>query len=165
MTVRVEPVSPEMRSTLEALFQLYVYDFSEMVGEDVDDDGRFPTPVLDPVWTDDRYLPCLLRAGDRLAGLAIVHRGSKLSGDAAVWDMAQFFVMRKYRRQGVGARAARLLFEAHPGPWEVRQISANTAANAFWRRVVGDYAGPAGWFETVLDGDRGTVQRFASPPR
>jgi predicted acetyltransferase len=164
MRLRVEPATAGMRAALEALFQLYVYDFSAMVGEDVEEDGRFPAPQLDTLWNDPRQEPFLFRVEDRLAGLAIVHHGSRLTGEAEVWDMAQFFVMKKYRRQGLGARAARRLFEMHRGPWEVRQIPENTAATAFWRRVIDDVAGPGGWIETREVGDqwRGTVQRFTS---
>jgi predicted acetyltransferase len=166
MNVQLEPVGPETRAALEALFQLYVYDFTEMTGEDVAEDGRFAAPPLDELSSDPRFLPFLLRADGKLAGLAIVRRGSRLTGDAGTWDMAQFFVMRRYRRQAVGARAAHQLFAAHPGPWEVRQIPENSDGTAFWRRVIDDFAGPGGWAETRMDGEgwRGTVQRFTSPP-
>ena len=82
---------------------------------------------------------------------------------ATVWDLAEFFVMRKYRRRGVGSLAARQLFETHRGKWEIRQRLANTPATAFWRRVVGEFSG--GKFEeTFLDDDRwhGPMQSFES---
>ena len=40
-------------------------------------------------------------------------------------DMAEFFVMRKYRRHGIGIVAARELFARFPGDWQVRQLTAN----------------------------------------
>ena len=61
---------------------------------------------------------------------------SYLTGDAAVTDMAQFFVMRAYRRRHVGQDAAAALFARFPGPWEVRVEAANTKAAAFWRAVI-----------------------------
>jgi len=63
-----------------------------------------------------------------LAGFALVHHKSKLSAADDVWDMAEFFVLRRHRRAGVGMRAAHILFETHAGAWEVRQRAANAAA-------------------------------------
>jgi predicted acetyltransferase len=36
--------------------------------------------------------------------------------------ITEFFVMRKYRRQGIGKRVARELFECSPGRWEVADL-------------------------------------------
>jgi predicted acetyltransferase len=49
--------------------------------------------------------------------------------------MAEFFILRKYRHQGIGARAAWELFDRFPGRWEVFEIIENTAAQEFWRKA------------------------------
>lgn len=144
------------------MFELYVYDFSELLGLDVGDDGRFRVPPLDAYWTDPRRHALLVRVGEKLAGFALVHEGSHLSADE-VFDMAEFFVLRSYRRRGVGEQAARWLFDHFRGRWEVRQKAENVGATAFWRRILGRYTG--GRFDEVrIDDDRwrGPVQRFDS---
>lgn len=154
------------RARLAALLELYVYDFSAMLDLDVGEDGRFVVPAIDPYWADPRCHPFLLRVDGTLAGFALVQRRSRLTGDEAVTDMAEFFVLRRYRRHGVGARAAHWLFERFRGPWEVRQRPQNEAATAFWRRVIGRYTG--GRLEELrLDDERwrGPVQRFDSSTR
>jgi predicted acetyltransferase len=40
--------------------------------------------------------------------------------------MSEFFVLRKYRRQGIGRTAAVELFERFPGPWRVRLCRCTT---------------------------------------
>ena len=50
--------------------------------------------------------------------------------------MAEFFILRKHRRAGVGAAAARAVFARYPGVWEAAVVRRNTAALAFWRRAV-----------------------------
>jgi predicted acetyltransferase len=75
--------------------------------------------------------------------------------------MAEFFILRRYRRQGVGARAARAVFDRFPGAWQVRQRPENAAAIAFWRRVIDRHT--AGRFREVLWNDerwQGPVQFF-----
>jgi predicted acetyltransferase len=163
VNVLIAAAGPEDQARLVALFELYAYDFSEILGLDVGDDGRFRVPVLDAYWTDPRRHPFLIRVEERLAGFALVQRRSRLTGDEAVHDVAEFFVMRRYRRHGVGERAARWLFGRFRGRWEVRQKPENEAATAFWRRVIGRYSG--GRFENVVWDDerwRGPVQRFDS---
>ena len=164
MNVQVTPATRDDEPRLRALLELYVYDFSEMLGLDVGDDGRFKLPPLERYFAGARCHAFLTRADDKLAGFALVEQRSRLSGDEAVTDMAEFFVMRKYRRQGVGERAATWLFDRFTGRWEVRQRAANHAATAFWRRAIGRYT--RGDFEELVVDDerwRGPVQRFDSP--
>ena len=49
MNVQMVPAGAGEQSALAALLQLYVYDFSEMLGLDVGDDGRYRVPA-----TEDR---------------------------------------------------------------------------------------------------------------
>ncbi len=48
-----------------------------------------------------------------------------------LWWMDEFFVMRKYRRKGVGEIVAREVFDRLPGTWEVGQIAPNEVARKF----------------------------------
>ncbi len=155
MDVQITPVAVEEHDVLAALLQLYVYDFSEMLGLDVGDDGRYHAP---PIEGRDAFL---VRVDGKLAGFALVLGKSRLTGEEGVHDVAEFFVLQRYRRTGVGEKAARWLFDRYPGPWEVRQKAENAHAIAFWRRVIDRYTG--GHFdEEALDDERwrGPVQRF-----
>lgn len=85
----------------------------------------------------------LIKAEGHLAGFALVSRGSLLSGDRDVWDMAEFFVLKRYRRAGVGVKAAHEIWRRHPGRWEVRVLEANAPAQRFWQVAVDLFAGVA----------------------
>ncbi|HKQ68630.1 MAG TPA: GNAT family N-acetyltransferase [Polyangiaceae bacterium] len=150
------------RPMLARLVQLYAYDFSEILGLDVGDDGLFHTgDLLAGCWSDPRRHAYVLRTHGCVAGFAIVDERSRLTGDFDVVDVAEFFVMRKYRRKGVGAACAATLFDLFPRRWEVRQKSANVAGTAFWRRVIERRTG--GRFEEAVFDDerwRGPVQSF-----
>lgn len=56
-------------------------------------------------------------------------------------DVAEFFVLRRYRRIGVGRLAARALWAALPARWVVRVAEGNSPALAFWLGVVPDTGG------------------------
>lgn len=164
MDVVLEEVGRERQATLDALVQHYANDLSALLGLDVEDDGRFRGPALEPYFSEPRAHAFLLRADAAIAGFALVVERSRLTGDESVRDVAEFFVLRRYRRQGVGERAARLLFARFGGAWEVRQRLDNPPATAFWRRVIARVTG--GRFEdVVLDDARwcGPVQRFVVP--
>ena len=60
-----------------------------------------------------RY-PFLVRRGDRLVGFVLVKKGSEVSGNQAVWDMAEFFVLRGCRRRGIGTQIAREVWTRFP---------------------------------------------------
>lgn len=163
MQLSVDPAGPEERATIANLMQLYLYDFSEFddEGADVDERGRFPEyRYLDDYWRDPDRHPFLIRADGRLAGFALVRRLAR-PGSEPTWGMAEFFILRRYRRSGLGRRAAIVLFDRLPSRWEVGQIHANTGAIAFWRRVIAEYT--AGRYSEVGTDDpawEGPVQIF-----
>jgi predicted acetyltransferase len=74
-----------------------------------------------------------------LAGFALLAERSRLTGAIGVTDMAEFFVMRRYRRQASGSRRRPRRSIDSRGPWEVRQRPDNVDATAFWRRAIGRY--------------------------
>ena len=166
MNIELIRAPREAAPVLDNLFQYYVYDFSEVIGVDVADDGKFARRSCEVYWEDAWRHPFLARVAGQYAGFALVHQRSHLSADPAVCDVAEFFVLRKYRRRGVGAALARQLFELFPGRWEVRQLLANEAATRFWRSVIADYT--RGHFEEITSDTerwRGPVQRFDNAKR
>jgi predicted acetyltransferase len=142
-SVRVEVIEagPEQQPIVANLMELYVYDFSEMMAFKVGEDGRFSYPDLSLYWTEDGRHPFLIRVDDHWGGFVLVRRGSRTSGDENVWDMAEFFVMRSYRRLGVGTKVAHEIWRRFPGRWEVRVIVRNEKALSFWRGAVGEFVG------------------------
>ena len=138
--VTLTPLPESQRQIITNLIQLYKYDCSEFaeVGSpygEVGSDGQFTYEGLDSYWREDGWVSLTVEADGRLAGFVLVNRWSALnrSPDHSV---AEFFVLRKYRRIGVGSRAARVLFERWPGRWEVAVARYNKPALLFWRRAI-----------------------------
>jgi predicted acetyltransferase len=50
--------------------------------------------------------------------------------------MADFFVVRRHRRDGVGTEAARQIWNRFPGRWEIRVMESNKAAYKFWAHAI-----------------------------
>jgi predicted acetyltransferase len=149
------------KPVLGNLLELYQHDFTEFDGRDIPADGRFGYRYLDDYWTEPGRHAFLIRAGGRIAGFVLLRRAPSAVADGEVMDVAEFFVMRKYRGHGVGAEAARRAFDRFPGRWEVREIAANLPAQAFWRNVIGAYTN--GHFEERTH-PQGPIQSFNNLP-
>src|SRR5918997_4477549 len=134
-------VTPAERPLLARLAQLYLYDFSAFDNAQVDETGRFTDldADLDAYGTDPARHALLVRVGGKAAGFALVDELSQRPNGNDRHSIAEFFIMRAYRRRGYGAMVAHALFDRFPGPWQVAQIEANQPAQAFWRRVIAAY--------------------------
>jgi len=133
------------REVIANLFQFYAHDFSEfwagLPDGDLRDDGRFEDYwALDFYWREPDRIPLLFRIAGRPVGFALLNRFAH-SGLPLDWSMAEFFVIRKHRRGGVGLQAARAVFNRYPGLWEAAVARKNLAALAFWRRTIGECPG------------------------
>jgi len=149
------------KAVLRQLMEFYMYDFSEMEGLDVNAHGRFEYKYLDHYWTEDGRYPYFILVDGKYAGFVLVKKRGVLNEDC--FFIAEFFVMKKYRRNGVGHRAATQVFDRHRGAWEVGQIKNNLVAHAFWRKVINQYT-KGQFFETIVDDDRwhGPIQTFTN---
>jgi predicted acetyltransferase len=121
------------------LLQLYLHDFSELakIGEphgEIGDDGTFAYKHFDSYWTDARREPLLFRFGERIAGFAFINDWSA-SGESTNYSVAEFFVLRKYRRAGLGTEAIRQILKERRAVWEIPVAHYNSPALAFWRQV------------------------------
>jgi predicted acetyltransferase len=161
--IELVPATAPDKPLLLNLNEYYVYDFSELLGIDVGTDGRFGGQRLERHFDDPLCHPFFIRVVGQLAGFALHEGRSRLTGAPGINDVADFFVMRKFRKSGVGGEAACALFDRFAGPWEVRQVPANAPATAFWRKVIARYTGGA-YSESRWDDARfrGIVQRFVS---
>jgi predicted acetyltransferase len=139
--IEIVPAAMEQAPILANLLQLYAHDFSEFHDVETGADGRFIYNPLPLYWSEPGRHPFLVWADGKLAGFVLVKRGSEISGDGNVWDMAEFFVLRAYRRRSVGTRIAYEVWRTLPGVWEVRVMQSNVAALNFWTRVISEFTG------------------------
>jgi predicted acetyltransferase len=117
------------------LVQLYIYDLG---GDrwDVGADGTFGSRAWHRrFWTRRGRHHFVILMGQKLAGFALVCDRAHFAG-AGVREIGEFFVLRKYRRRGVGTDAALTLFGRFPGRWELAELTWNVAARRFWRRLI-----------------------------
>ncbi len=150
--VSLEAATPGDAALLSNLLELYVHDLSETFPVELGADGRFGYERLPLYWSEpERRFPFLIRFGTRVVGFALVTRGSPASDDPDAFDVAEFFVVRRYRRSGVGRRAAFLLWKRLAGSWIVRVSEGNRSGRPFWASVISEYTSGA-FAETTRPG-------------
>jgi predicted acetyltransferase len=141
--IEVICAGPEQESVLANLLELYAHDFSEFHDLELGADGRFGYSELPLYWNEPGRHPFLVWVEGKLAGLVLVKRGSEVSGDESVWDVAEFFVLRGYRRRGIGTQIAHEVWRRFPGLWEVRVMQSNVSARDFWAHAISILTGEA----------------------
>jgi len=142
---------------IQNLMQYYIYDFSEYIKYDVGDNGLFePYPNLMDYWErDNNQFPYVIKMNDKYIGFVLVKLTNSI--DRNYFSIAEFFILKKYRREGIGKAIAVKVFNLHKGHWEVYQINSNIPAQIFWNKVISEYT--KGQFEERLE-DGKKIQNF-----
>ncbi len=134
--IKVEKVD---KPVLRQLMELYLYDFSEFDGADVNEHGRFGYDYLDHYWIEPNRYPYFIQVDGKLAGFVLVNGHTEVLEASKGLSVGEFFVMKKYRGTGIGQAAAVEVFDMFPGRWEVRQYLPNEPSLAFWEKVIDRY--------------------------
>ena len=151
------------KAVLRQMLELYQYDLSEVWPQDLNEHGEFGFVGVERYLRNPRLRAYFFLADGHYAGFGLVDPDVSLP-ENEFW-MGQFFVMKKYRRLGVGRKAAHFIFDQFRGKWEVGQMPLNQPARAFWLRTISDYTN-GNFVEHELHDERwdGYLQCFDSTP-
>ena len=158
MTLHFRKAKPEDFPALQQMLELYQYDISDIYLQDTDSEAKYGYN-LERHKQGERFHAHVALEGSQYIGFALVAPAIVTRKEGS-W-MEQFFILKRYRRCGAGRALALHVFQCHQGPWEVGQMQANHAAQAFWRQVIG--AATTGSFVElrVTEGWwQGVVQQF-----
>ncbi len=140
MNVSLLKIDVASRHILENLFPYYIYDMSQYMGWNPNENGLFTfnASSLDIYWEHGDHIPYFIYWEGELAGFVLVR---KYPSSALIYDIEQFFVLRKFTGKGVGKQAMKLVVEQFPGKWQIRVLMDNDGALTFWKSVVSDLVG------------------------
>jgi ribosomal-protein-alanine N-acetyltransferase len=136
--VRLVPASIEEYPIIQNMASYYSYDMSEYMGWEQQNDGTHSVG-MDYVkyWKAENTFPFIIKYHDELAGFVIVDKNvSDLSND---FNIAQFFVLRKFKGRGLAQHIAFQCFDKFCGKWEVFVMPRNEGAYRFWRKIISVY--------------------------
>ena len=118
------------------LMQLYTYELSFFEDETTNfqllDSGLYAmSKYIELYWKEENRHPYILKFNGNLAGF-VLQRFNEENHN----EIAEFFVINKYRKLGAGTFMAKEMFKKYKGKWEIRTLLKNKRAQEFWRKVV-----------------------------
>lgn len=134
--LRIIEAKESQKDILQRLLELYQYDLSVVTDDDVGQFGLYGYSYLDCYWVEEKRYPYLFLFREAFAGFARANRVNWLPENDGAHSIAEFFVLKKYRRQGVGTVAAQYVTNRFPGKWEIRILRENQSAIQFWRQII-----------------------------
>ena len=145
MTVTLELLATEAEQAhlIRNLYQFYAYETSDWEHEDVDADGRFYVhdEYLARYWEEPDWSAQLVMVEGAIAGFLLIERSEVPGLDAL--ELADLFILKKYRRQGIGLAVALHALSDTRLPWLVRFHQQDEVAQAFWQAVVEELPRPS----------------------
>ncbi len=141
MPVKLTPIQKTAQEVLRTMMLDY---FREIDPEKVVVDNgeeRLDYPYFATYWTDEKRAPFFIQHDEDVVGFVLVNDWIIHHSFAANHSIAEFYIAPPFRRKGVGAAAAEVVFSSLPGKWEIRQSTTNLPAVAFWRRTIRDFTG------------------------
>lgn len=129
-------VQEKDKDVIYNLMQLYTYELSFFEDETTNfqllDNGVFKlSKYIDLYWIEEGRHPYILKLDGKLAGFVL-----ERYNEDGMNEIAEFFVLNKYRKLGAGTFMANELFKKYKGKWEIRTLLKNERAQEFWRKVV-----------------------------
>jgi len=134
MNIEVTLAGHAERLIVRNLMELYQHDFSELDGTDLDEHGQYGYHDLDCFWVHPGHAAYVMKVGGKWAGFALTNEDVCVPENTHA--IVEFFVVRKYRLQGVGKHAAQAIMRQFPARWEIRVIEENDAARRFWQKLI-----------------------------
>jgi len=127
------------REWLRHVYSFYLHDLSQFEKHEytLSASGQWQPDHL-PYWLTQPFChPFVLLAGSVPVGFAFIGQAPfPFMSEDVQFRLSEFFVLRAYRRAGIGRRAGVAALSRFSGSFELTVLDANAPALAFWRAVL-----------------------------
>jgi len=112
-------VEEKDKNVIFNLMQLYTYELSLYEDETTDfelqDNGLYTmSKYIEMYWTSEKRHPYILKCDDKIAGFVL-----QRYNEENLNEIAEFFVVNRYRNTGAGTFMANEMFKKYKGKWEM----------------------------------------------
>lgn len=158
MQIELLPTTAEQQPLIANLYQFYAYESSDWEQEDVELDGRFyiHAPHLQRYWREPEWSAQLILVDGFIAGFLLIER-SELPGVDAL-EFADLFILKKYRRLGIGRALVEQVMVAGSGRWLVSFYQQDALARQFWQRLLAEL--PLRVVERLVDAEQPELHSY-----
>lgn len=137
--VEIVEVLQKEKEVLSNLLEKYLYEFSQWEKTDVNEFGCYGYDYLDCYFEEDNRYPYFIKVDGKLSGFVMVSDYPEVPEYATDYCLSEFFIMHKYRRNGIGKEAVNLVLNKHHGKWQLKRHPHNTVSVKFWDKVISEY--------------------------
>lgn len=139
MRFEIAEVNGNDKNTIYNLMQLYTYELSFFEDETTNftllDTGLYEmSKYLNLFWIENSRNSYIMKCNGKLGGLVLTRYR-----EDGYFEISEFFVLNKYRKNGAGRYMATTVFDSFKGKWEVATLLKNKNAQKFWRKVIKEY--------------------------
>ena len=135
MPLRLIDATGAQELVFSQLQQLYMHDISEFTGIEPADSGRYETEGVFCLDGIENHLIYLRGKPAGFLSYRCIAEGPLLP----TYTLDHFFILRSYRKLGIGEEVSRILFDQVHGRWEVPVEITNEPAISFLRQVLRRY--------------------------
>lgn len=139
MNIEITLANINQSPVIAQLYELYTYEMTDLADFDINDNGFYGYDDLPLYWEESKRYPYLIWINKKIGGFVLVQQGSPINDDTRIWDIAEFFVMRKFRGKGIGQFVAHHLWRQHQGEWQIRVWENNNVAHKFWDKTIQNF--------------------------
>ncbi|WP_137935706.1 GNAT family N-acetyltransferase [Chitinivorax sp. B] len=146
------------KNIIRNLYQFYSYDSSDWESFDLESNGLFymDDNYFAHYWELEGWSANLIKVNDEIAGFLLIEHNTLPGLDAP--EFADLFLMKKYRRQGIGQQIVEGVMLGTAHPWVVNVFVDDTQAMDFWNAMFNRL--PFHSVRTFIDPDRTDLRIF-----
>lgn len=135
----LEQATEKDKNVLFKLLQYSLFEESETDLNEMNSNAEFDYKYFDKYFTDnDRFAYFIKETiSGKLLGFAMINQHTEVVPNG--WSIAEFLIIPKYRRLGIGKKVAFELFDKFDGNWEVSPSFGSKKALTFWEKTISEY--------------------------
>jgi predicted acetyltransferase len=135
--MQITKVEQNGKDILRQLITLFLHDLSEF-NSDLEinqSNGLFEFDVFEWFFEKEGLTPFFIHEEDKIIGFILLQSGQFSNQEFADYVLNSFFIIKKYRRRGLGKEACKEFFKQFPGRYAISQVKTNTPAIHFWKSI------------------------------
>lgn len=130
------------------LSQLFIYELSRFgYPFEMLPNGIFKRGKLKKYLYEETRSARFIKIYDEIAGFVLINQicYSRSSNH----NLAEFFILAKFQRSGIGSQIAHKIWDMQPGVWEVMTLPYYTPGVEFWDFAISTYVGNGGYQKEI----------------
>ena len=134
MNITLKEIKLDKKHILEKLIQLYLHNISLSFPMGFNSNtGMYDYEDIKKYFNNNENKAFLILKENAIAGFILI---DLLKEKNIIQEM---FVLNNYKRQGIGKKAVRLIFDMFKGNWEVKSLPCSESAEKFWISTIKEY--------------------------